>query len=57
MWEKFCEVYSPNAEKETQYLIYTEKETIECADIDDMTDFANTLLNNGCKDIRLVISD
>ncbi|MBD5589344.1 hypothetical protein [Clostridium botulinum] len=54
---RFCEVYSHNAEKETEYLIYTEKETIECADIDDMTDFANTLLNNGCKEIRLVISD
>ncbi|ACO84330.1 hypothetical protein [Clostridium botulinum] len=50
-------MYSLNVEKETEYLIYTEKETIECADIDDMTSFANTLLNNGCKEIRLVISD
>ncbi|WP_291567076.1 hypothetical protein [Clostridium sp. UBA2485] len=48
----------PNKEKENEYKIYEEDGTItECADIDDMTDFANTLLHHGCKELRLIITD
>lgn len=46
-----------------KYIIYAtghvskEEMIIECADIDDMTDQANSLLYCGCKEIRLVISE
>lgn len=55
MWGEFCNTYSPSVEKEKEYLIYGDNEVIECADIDDMTEFANALLHNGCKEIRLVV--
>ena len=40
-----------------EYLIYTSSEIISCADIDDMTDYANAYLHEGEKDIRLVIKE
>lgn len=48
---------------DNKYMIYTtnletrENITVECADIDDMTNHANLLLSKGFKEVRLVISD
>jgi 2-phospho-L-lactate guanylyltransferase (CobY/MobA/RfbA family) len=42
---------------EYDYLVYTSVGITVCADIDDMTDYANAFLHEGEKEIRLVIRE
>jgi hypothetical protein len=47
-----------NTDKETEYKVYDEDGSLtECADIDDMTNLANAMLNRGHKELRIVIAD
>lgn len=59
---------NPDAEcieskNEKKYMIYATSNdndsniVVECADIDDMTDYANALLTDGYKELRLLVED
>lgn len=59
----WCTIQSGGKVMEKRYVIYARNhehdsnKVIDCADIDDMTDYANALLYGGYKDLTLSIED